>query len=295
MPVLKRNVKDSVFTYLFQQPEYTLKLYHTLHPEDTEVTEADCKLVTLENVLAVGMYNDLGFLIRGKLILLVEAQSTFSVNITLRLLLYLAATYKEYVEEHKLDLYAARPLRVPRPELYVVYTGDRGDVPDVLTLSQLYDGAGSVDLSVKVLRSDGSGDILDQYVRFCRIADEERIKHGPTPAAIEAILSRCGEENILVPFLAQRTKEVHDIMITLFSEAQISELHDYNVAKEAREEGRREGLRDGLREGRYDEFLDTIKALHEAGQSVSFMEQITRRPRSEVIRGLNEMNLPIPV
>ena len=39
------------------------------------------------------------------MILLLEAQSTFSVNIVLRMLLYLAATYKEYVEEQKLNLY----------------------------------------------------------------------------------------------------------------------------------------------------------------------------------------------
>ena len=282
MPDLKRRVKDSVFTYLFQQPEYTLELYRSLHPEDTEATEADCRLVTLENVLAVGMYNDLGFLVRGKLILLVEAQSTFSINITLRLLLYLAATYKEYVEDHKLDLYSTRPLTVPRPELYVVYTGTRKDIPGELTLSQLYEGSGSVDLRVKVLRSDGSGDILDQYVRFCQIADEERKRHGNTQEAIEAILARCREEKILAPFLAQRTKEVHNIMVTLFNETQIAELHDYNVAKEAREEGQKA------------EFLATIRALHEAGQTLSFMEQITRRPRSEVIRGLNEMHLAIP-
>lgn len=35
MADMKRNVKDSVFTYLFKQPEYTRQLYLALHPEDT--------------------------------------------------------------------------------------------------------------------------------------------------------------------------------------------------------------------------------------------------------------------
>ena len=50
---------------------------------------------------------------RDKLILLVEAQSKFSINIALRMLLYLAATYKEYLEEHKLDLYGSKPVFYP--------------------------------------------------------------------------------------------------------------------------------------------------------------------------------------
>ena len=95
MPELKRAVKDSVFTYLFSQPEYARELYLELHPEDTDVTTADFKLVTLENVLAIGQYNDLGLQVRDRLILLVEAQSTYSANIPLRMLMYLANTYKD--------------------------------------------------------------------------------------------------------------------------------------------------------------------------------------------------------
>ena len=116
MAEMKRSVKDSVFTYLFKQPEYTRQLYLALHPEDADVKESDFKLVTLENVLTTGFYNDLGIQVRNRLILLVEAQSTFSVNIALRMLLYLAGTYKEYIEEQKLDLYGSHPVEIPRPE-----------------------------------------------------------------------------------------------------------------------------------------------------------------------------------
>lgn len=67
MPEMKCAVKDSVFTYLFKQPEYTRLLYLALHPEDEDVTEQDCKLITLENVISTGIYNDLGFQVRDKL------------------------------------------------------------------------------------------------------------------------------------------------------------------------------------------------------------------------------------
>ena len=55
------------------KPEYTRQLYLALHPEDADVKESDFKLVTLENVLTTGFYNDLGIQVRNRLILLVEA------------------------------------------------------------------------------------------------------------------------------------------------------------------------------------------------------------------------------
>ena len=184
------------------------------------------------------------------MILLIEAQSTFSVNIVLRILLYLAATYKEYAEEQKLNLYGTEPVTIPRPELYVVYTGDREDVPETLLLSDLYGGSGDAEVRVKVLRGTGNGDIVDQYVRFCKIADEERKRHGRSGKAIEETLRRCIEENVLAPFLMTRQKEVAEIMVTLFDQEKVMEIHDYHVAQAAREDGLQEGRVKGRAEGR---------------------------------------------
>ena len=249
MSNVKRNLKDSVFTFLFRQPEYTRQLYLALHPEDTEVTEADCKLVTLENVLANGQYNDLGFQVNDRLLLLVEAQSTFSENITLRMLLYLAETYKQYIEEHKLDLYSTKAVKIPKPELYVIFTGDRTNAPEMLLLSSLYGSGGSAEIKVTVRRDTGSSDILDQYVRFCRISDEQRAKHGRSQLAIEETIRICTEQGILVEFLGSRKQEVQDIMVTLFDQEKVMEFHDYNLAKEQRAEGRAEGRAEEKRAG----------------------------------------------
>lgn len=237
----KRTIKDSIFTFLFGEPEYTMELYQTLHPEDTTVRDSDVKLVTLQNVLANGMYNDLGFQVRDKLILLVEAQSTFSENIPLRMLLYLAATYNDYVEEHKLSLYREKKVSIPRPELYVVYTGNKQHVPDELKLSSLFEGDGSVELSVKVLRDDGKGSIVDQYIAFSQIVDEQVKLHGRTDEALYETLRICRERKILKPFLDSREKEVVDIMTTLFDQQKVWEIELYNRREEAREEGREEG------------------------------------------------------
>ena len=78
-----------------------------IYNKEMEVAADDIKLVTLENVLSDGQYNDLGIQVRDKLLLLMEAQSTFSENLALRMLFYVAETYKRYVDDHNLDLYSA--------------------------------------------------------------------------------------------------------------------------------------------------------------------------------------------
>lgn len=94
---VRRDLRDSIFTHLFRRKEYVLELYKTLHPEDTEVTLADIRIITIENVLASGIHNDLGFSVRDQLFVLVEAQTKWSQNIVLRELQYLVDTWDRYL------------------------------------------------------------------------------------------------------------------------------------------------------------------------------------------------------
>ena len=105
--VMKRIIKSSVFTDLFGNSKYLIELYRALHPEDTTTTEKDIVDVTINNVLTDNQYNDLGFRIGNTLLVLVEHQSTWSVNIVIRILMYLMQTYNEYFKVHNIDLYSS--------------------------------------------------------------------------------------------------------------------------------------------------------------------------------------------
>ena len=83
-------------------------LYKALHNEDADVTKDDIKLITLENVLMANMYNDLGVSVKNKIFILTEAQSTWSVNIIIRMLMYLAETYHNYYMETNQTLYTSK-------------------------------------------------------------------------------------------------------------------------------------------------------------------------------------------
>ena len=255
MPKLKRAVKDSVFSFLFHEPEYLRQLYVTLHPEDSGIEAKDIKLITIENVLVVRQYNDLGLLARDKLFILTEAQAVFSKNVAIRLLMYLAETYKEYLIASGADLYSAASLELPAAELYVVYTGDRESVPDVIRLSELFmEGTGAsassgVELCAKVLRADGSNSIIDQYIQFCMIVDEQRKQYGYTQEAIDEAVRICRERGVLRQFLTDREKEVHDIMFTLFSQEELTALHERALVRDSEAKGEARGIAMGEARG----------------------------------------------
>ena len=270
---VKHTVKDSVFTFLFGILENALKLYRALHPEDTTVTEEDCSFLNLRTVLVESIYNDFGMLVRDKLILLLEVQSTFTKNIALRILLYLAETYDQYVKKYKLDLYSRADVKIPRPELYMVYVGGKEKVPDTIRLSELYkeqtplaDNNGKygwMDLEVKVIRRTGKGDILDQYVRFCEIMDAMRKKHGNNLEAVKAAIDQCLTENVLVDFLSSRREEVQTIMTNLFDEETIMRNHDYEIEQRGIEKGIEKGMEQGIRV-----LVETLQSVSQSRDAV---------------------------
>lgn len=121
----KRKIKDSVFTNLFQDKKYLLQLYRALHPEDCDVTEDEIADITIKHVLTDADYNDLGFSVGNRLMVLVESQSTWTTNIIIRALMYLIQTYHDYFKRTNQNLYGSKKVMIPKPELYMIYTGDR--------------------------------------------------------------------------------------------------------------------------------------------------------------------------
>mgnify|MGYP002625456673 CR=1 FL=1 len=250
-PVFKRRAKDSVFTHLFSEPKYLLELYKTLHPEDTEATEADISDVTIQNVITDNMYNDLGFFVRDTLVILLEAQSTWSPNIVIRVLLYLAQTYNNYFTKNDIDLYANSKVKLPKPELYVIYTGERKDKKAELSLSEeFFNGAKNVQLDVKVkMLYGGARDIISQYVDFAKVCNDQVQKYGYSRKAIEEILRICIDKDVLAEYLKTREVEIMDIMTALFDEDEVARRYYLRVHRELLQEGMQKGMQRGIQKG----------------------------------------------
>ncbi len=223
-PMAKRTAKNSVFLDLFQDKKNLLKLYKTLHPEDTDATEDTLDIVTIDNVLTDNLYNDLGIMVgNNRLLLLLEAQASWTVNILIRILLYLAQSYHEYFERTSQSLYKSKKVTMPKPELYIIYTGNKGRKPDTISLSkEFFDGA-DIDINVraKVIYESDTEDIINQYIIFCKVFDEQRKLYGMTEQTVKETIRICKDRNVLKEYLIKREVEVVTIMMSLFNDEQI--------------------------------------------------------------------------
>ena len=261
-PVAKYTAKDSVFTNLFSDPKYLLQLYKALHPEDLDATEENISNVTIQNILLDQSYNDLGFQVGTRLVVLVEAQSTWTVNIVLRSLMYLAQTWQKYIQNTGQNVYGSKKVELPRPELYVIYTGNRKIRPKSLRLSKEFWGGDecAVEVKVKMIYDGEKGDIISQYVSFTRIYNEQIKLHGRTREAVLETIRICRDRNILKDYLESREQEVVNIMMTLFDEEYILKTYIEQEKRDAAEEAERKAK---------EAAKETARKLYQKGTSVA--------------------------
>ena len=173
--IANRKYKDTIFRWIFSQIENLLSLYnavtgkHYQNPEELEI-------VTLENVIYMGMKNDLAFVLEMGLYLY-EHQSTYNPNIPLRDLFYIASEYQKLVNEK--SLYSSGIQKIPTPNFLVFYNGTDRDVPDrtELRLSDAFENPmqdPALELKVTMLNINAghneelmnSCHVLQEYARY---------------------------------------------------------------------------------------------------------------------------------
>lgn len=267
--IAKRKAKDSVFLDLFKDKSYLLKLYKTLHPEDTTATEDSLTDVTITNILTDNLYNDLGFIVNHRLMILVEAQSSWTMNILVRVLLYLAQSYQQYFQRTGQDYYTSKKVKLLKPELYVIFTGNKGRKPDKISLSKEFFWGADVDIEVKakVIYESDKGDIINQYIVFCKVFNEQTKQHGMTREAVTETIRICKDRNVLREYLLDKEKEVVTIMMSLFDEEQVMRSYIRSERRDAAKKAERKTAERMLKVGKF-----TLEDIAECVPSLSIEE-----------------------
>jgi len=243
-----KKYKDSVFSLLFSDPDLLRELYCALEgvsiPQEIPVS-----VNTLENVLFMELVNDVSFEIGGKLVVLIEHQSTINPNMALRLLMYIARVYEKMVSDR--NLYSSKHQKIPRPEFFVLYNGTAPQ-PDeqVLRLSDSYkhtDGLGipektgaALELEVKVFNINEGRNAevarrcrkLAEYSAFIAKVRTYEKELGDREEAMKAAIRYCREHDILKEFLETHSTEVFNMLITEWNTEDAKEVW----REEAREE-----------------------------------------------------------
>jgi len=278
--------KASVFSSLFSDPDVLRELYCALEgvtlPPDIPIT-----INTLENVLFMGRINDISFEIGGKLVVLVEHQSTINPNMALRLNLYMARLYEKMFREK--SLYSGKQLKIPRPEFFVLYNG-KAPYPDqeVIRLSDAFEKVElpgqpekvkpSLELEIRVINiNEGrNGEIasrckkLTEYSAFIAKVRSFEQELGSLEEAMKSAIKYCLNNDILSEFLELHSKEVFNMLITEW---------DTEKAKEVWYE---EGLEDGMEKRN----IELAKNALSEGLSIDVIRKITGLDE-ETIKGLS--------
>ena len=112
---------------------------------------------------------------------------------------------------------------MPKPELYIIYTGNRGRKPDTISLSKEFFEGADIDIEVKakVIYESETEDIINQYIIFCKVFDEQRKLYEMTEQTVRETIRICKDRNVLKEYLMNREMEVVTIMMSLFNDEQI--------------------------------------------------------------------------
>ena len=289
---IKYAVKDSVFTLLFSEIGNIRKLYQSLHDDADSYLDEDFKIVTLENAIINGQYNDLGFTVKDRLIILVEAQSTFNPNMGIRLLMYIAKSYHDYIVENKLNIFGERLIKFPMPEFIVVYSGTAKQNVNEIRLSDCFEAGitPNIELIVKVIKKDNvKSGILQEYLSFCDMYSIN-VKCKKTAAerlsGLRQVIRECIKNGILREFFKKHQKEVEDMMMTVIPPEQALEfikLEEYNKGVEECEAREVEiGEARGVEQGKLTASLNFARNMLKNNYSIESIMEITGLSRAEI-------------
>ena len=224
MAFWNRKYKDSVFTDLFGTDntgkENFLALYNALSGNNFKLKEVSLERKVIEQSLYKTFNNDVSWEINGKLIVLVEHQSTVNENMSFRCLEYVTRIYEGIVPIK--NRYAEKVYKIPNPDFYVVYIGNKEQpLEQELRLSDAFyeKGSSKLELVVKVKNCSNSKllpivkscDILKEYCRFIEIVEMNFDKRHPRRSFQKAI-EQAIEEGILVDYLDRKSREVRNML-----------------------------------------------------------------------------------
>ena len=123
---------------------------------------------------------------------------------------------------------------MPKPELYIIYSGNRGRKPDTISLSKEFFGDEDIDIEIKarVIYESDRDNIINEYIVFCKIFNEQIKEHGMTRQAVAETIRICKDRNILKQYLSSKELEVVTIMMSLFDDEQIMRTYAKDIEKE---------------------------------------------------------------
>ena len=295
---INREHKDRMFRWIFKDKKDLLELYNAVN--GTSYTDPELlEINTLEDVIYLGMKNDVSFLITDVLNLY-EHQSSYNPNMPFREFLYLADVYRKYVMQRNLNLYGSKLQKLPMPQCIVFYNGLKAE-PDrkELFLSDAFIRSDHhvpcLELRVVMLNINLGHNRelmekcrkLGEYAQFIDQIRQNLSSGHNRETAVSAAVNTCIESGILKDLLIQHKAEVMDMV-----------LDEYDVElvqKDLLEQGAIEARQDSIMEllSRFGEIPEELQEKIMNQDDLNILKQWFRSAYSvcsipEFVQSLNQ-------
>lgn len=277
--MINKKYKDRLFRRIFSDEKnkgHLLELYNELNGT-TYSNLQDLEITTIDDVIYMGMKNDVSFLLDSTMSLY-EQQSTFNPNMPLRGFMYFSKLYNKYITTRHLNIFSNKLVKIPTPQYYVFYNGKQ-EYPDKMELKlsdafQIKKKVGFEWTATMININYGKNKKLMDHCKILRdyaiLVDKIR-KYRKENADMEAAVSRAVDEcisgDVLAEFLLAHKAEVIEMCLTEYNEEETMAM----LREEYKEEGLEEGLKEGLKEGRALALIDLMK------EGILSKEQVAER------------------
>ena len=251
--VINRFHKDRLFKALFgseERKDLTLELYNAINHTSYSNPD-DLQLNTIEDVVYMGMKNDVSFLLASDLNMY-EQQSTWNPNMPLRCFLYAAHALEKYIHDtdQSAQMFLSTLVKVPTPKLVVLYNGIQEIDDMILRLSDCFEKPeGDLEATVHVYNITAGHRLprecrpLEEYSLFVDTYRSKVSAVGPGQAADEALAAL--PDGRVRDYLCSQRSEVVDMLLTEYDEQAVMQA----IAKEAEEKGEKRGIAIGENKG----------------------------------------------
>jgi len=280
-----REYKDSVFVDLHSKDEIlredaVMDIYNALH--DKKITHKEqIKFIKLENVFFHKVRNDVSFTVNGKVLILLEQQSTINENMPYRCLEYSVAIIGSQMNRR--DKFLPRPMKILNPEFCVIYNGDVSyPARKEQRLSDLFEEKTDdpkLELIVTVININhpDNKEFLDScplLKGYKKLVDKVKLyKRLYGDKGYIMAIEACIREGIEIQdYLKRKTEEIRDMFSLEYNYD--DELDAYRYA----------GMQQGIQRGSYDNKIETAKRLLGMGLSVHDIMKATTLTEKEIKR-----------
>ena len=292
---VNREYKDSVFTMYMKEPRRLVEVYNAIFDTDYPL-DTPIEINTLEGALFQNRMNDISFILGGRLLVLIEHQSTINENMPVRMLLYLGRVYEKHLEKE--NIYRKRKIPLPAPEFVVLYIGEESYPEETyLRLSDSFlcppEGKNTAEVTVRVLNIQyetgkeflKKSRSLYEYSFFINRVREHLKEECSLKEAIHKAALDCEKLGVMQPFLRNHLSEVENMLFTEWNMEDALKIEREEGIEIGVERGMKKGMEKGMELGVEKTKRQTVQSLSEFF-SVERIAEVLKMPVKDVNRFL---------